>query len=555
LKAVYAFIIAIYRNAPGAQVRDSQAGPILIMELSTMTILAGAVSAIASILLGVFAFRRGQDSAAALPFALLMLANAVYAAAYAVEINSGSLEAAIGWIKVEYIGVTFVPVFWFLFARAFVNESRPMSLGRLALLSIVPAITLGLMWTNEAHGLVYESLRLREGVALSVLVGVRGPWYWVNTAYLYILMMAGTIAIVAHMSRASGKFRGQVSIIGLAVVLPWFGHALLLLNAGPWDLDLTPFLLAASGAFFAWGIFKYSIFDLAPIARELVVDAMRDGVIVLDRKGRFVDANKAAKAVFPGLAAARIGSDAAGVLGPLGIDPRGGAGDAEFSLVSGGAVRYYRAASLEIRDEGRAGRRSSRGIAPEPRGTVVIVSDTTETRELLGRLERLVATDELTKVDNRRRFFEHAERELELARRQGSSLSFAMLDLDHFKRVNDGFGHAAGDAALVAVCGACRAILRSTDILCRLGGEEFIIILPGAGPADAMEIVERARRSIAEARIPAASGPISVTASFGVAGSEGTPDADLETYLRRCDEAMYRAKGEGRNRVELYREG
>jgi len=182
----------------------------------------------------------------------------------------------------------------------------------------------------------------------------------------------------------------------------------------------------------------------------------------------------------------------------------------------------------------------------------VIITDTTEATEFLARLERLVSTDELTKVDNRRRFFEHAERELELARRRGAGIAFAMLDLDHFKRVNDEHGHAAGDAALVAVCEACKSALRSTDILCRYGGEEFMVILPEATPADALEIVERVRLKIAETVVAGPRAAFGVTASFGVSGNAGPPYEDLEVYLRRADEALYRAKAEGRDRTALY---
>ena len=511
------------------------------MQLATLTIVAGSASAFASGFLAFFALGRRRDSAAALPFACLMLANLVYAAVYTLEINSPDLATAVARIKVEYVGVTFVPVFWFLFARAFVNETRPMSAGRLALLSIVPVITIALMWTNEAHGLVYRTLRLRDPEGpLTVLTsgGARGPWFWVNTVYLYILMFLGTLAIVAQLSRASGKFRGQLLSISVAVILPWIGHVLLLFNLGPYDLDLTPFFTAASGILFALSISRFSMFDLAPIAREVVLDAIRDGVVVLDRKGRLVDANKAAKAIFAPLAGAPVGSDAASLLAPLGIAP--GAAERGFALASGGEIRHYRASSVPVRDE--------RG----ERGTALIISDTTETAALLARLEKLVATDELTQVDNRRRFFERAERELEMAKRRGEPISFAMMDLDHFKRVNDERGHAAGDAALVAVCAACRSVLRSTDILCRYGGEEFVVILPDATPQTALEIIERVRRSIEAARIRSDSGEFTVTASFGVVGSAEAPYLQLEDYLRRSDEAMYRAKAAGRNRSVLY---
>jgi diguanylate cyclase len=246
----------------------------------------------------------------------------------------------------------------------------------------------------------------------------------------------------------------------------------------------------------------------------------------------------AARAAIPALRDVAMGSSADLVLGTLGIPALG---VAEVTFESGAGTRRYSATAFEIEERGR------------PRGTVVILSDITETHELMAKLERLATTDELTQVDNRRSFFERAERELDIARRKGRAIAFAMLDLDGFKRVNDLRGHAAGDATLVAVCAACRAGLRSTDILCRYGGEEFMIILPEAAPADAIAIIERVRQQIEATSIELGSSSIRVTASFGVSGYAGTGAIeDLETYIRRSDEALYRAKASGRNRVVLH---
>ncbi len=511
------------------------------MSPQNLTILAGSVSAFVSALLAVFAARRLKETKAALPLACLMVLNFIYAAAYTLEINSPSLEAALAWLRVEYLGVTFVPVLWFVFARAFVRGSKPMGYLQFALLVLVPLATVILLWTNEGHGLIARSFRLRADTSLTVLVADKGPWYWVSTVYLYILMLYGTITVLAQASRASGKFRGQLGVLTAAAILPWLGHGLLLAGASPQGLDLCPFLLAVSGGLFAWGVFNFSLFDLVPVARDIVVESMSDGVLVLDRKGRLVDINRAARSVMPLLAQAQVGDDIPGLLHQAGVELPQGPGRLDFCLSQEGDSRSYRATSLEIHGE------------VEARGRVVVLSDMTREKEILARLELLVSTDELTKVDNRRRFFEHARRELELAQRRASPLSFAMLDLDNFKIVNDSHGHAAGDAALVAVCGACREILRSTDILCRFGGEEFMIILPEAGPAAAFEIIERARRRIAETLILEGREAFTITASFGVTGSEGPPLASLEDYLRQADEAMYRAKSAGRNRTEVYK--
>jgi diguanylate cyclase (GGDEF)-like protein len=509
------------------------------MDVVSFFLFAGSLSVICSSFLGVYALRRRASVPSALPFALLMLANALYSAVCTLEMNAPTLADAILCLKVEYVAVSMIPVFWLLFALGFAGDSRPLRPARFAALAIFPAIIVSLMWTNESHHLMFESLGLRDDSPLTVFSSIRGPLYWVTSAYLYSLLALGTAVVVAGLSRAAGRFRGQSLSLVAAVFLPWIGHALLLLNVSPYGIDLTPFLMAISGAVLSLGIFKYGMLDLRPVAREMVVDAMRDGVIVLDTAGRLVDANKVALAAFPGLAS--LGEPAADALGRLGIPC---SGETELELELEGRKRWYRTTAVVIEDDLRE------------RGTLVLVSDVTETKELLSRLERLASTDALTGVDNRRCFFEHAERELELARRRGSALSFAMMDLDHFKKVNDRHGHAAGDAALVAACDACRAALRSTDILCRYGGEEFMVILPDASPAKAMDILERVRRNIAALIVsdPASAQPFGLTVSIGLAGldGEGGPFEDLEVYIRRSDEALYRAKMEGRNRVVVF---
>ncbi len=168
--------------------------------------------------------------------------------------------------------------------------------------------------------------------------------------------------------------------------------------------------------------------------------------------------------------------------------------------------------------------------------------------QLLEQVQRLAITDELTGLHNRRHFFELAEREFERASRYGRPLSAVMLDIDHFKRVNDTHGHAVGDQVLQALAARFRANVRDIDLLGRYGGEEFIALLPEVGLESARVAAERLRQSVAETPIGTAAGPLSVTVSLGVASA--APDCpDLPTLLRLADEALYAAKKAGRNRV------
>jgi diguanylate cyclase (GGDEF)-like protein/PAS domain S-box-containing protein len=183
-------------------------------------------------------------------------------------------------------------------------------------------------------------------------------------------------------------------------------------------------------------------------------------------------------------------------------------------------------------------------------GIVVNLRDITERKRLMRELERLSETDALTNTLNRRGFLKLAEREFERIRRSGLSLTVVMIDVDHFKRVNDSYGHAAGDMVLAMIAAQCKKQIRSVDILARFGGEEFVILLIDASPRAAEDIVARLREGIAATRITTIKGDVSVTASFGVATIDPLAH-DLETAIRLADEALYEAKNAGRNCIKI----
>src|SRR5918999_762202 len=172
--------------------------------------------------------------------------------------------------------------------------------------------------------------------------------------------------------------------------------------------------------------------------------------------------------------------------------------------------------------------------SPAPSVAAAIAMERAKT---LSRLERVAAREELTGLDNRRSWDEHLKREVERARRSGSPLTVALLDLDHFKRYNDRFGHQAGDRLLKEVASNWQRVLRATDILARYGGEEFALALPGASLEEAMELLERLR----------AATPQDERVSAGVVEWGGRESG--HELVSRADQALYGAKRGGRDRV------
>lgn len=164
------------------------------------------------------------------------------------------------------------------------------------------------------------------------------------------------------------------------------------------------------------------------------------------------------------------------------------------------------------------------------------------------RLKRIATTDELTGLRNRRYIMEHLDKEYQRAARTSAPLSLVLMDIDHFKRINDEFGHAFGDVVLKAVAREMEDSLRSYDLLGRIGGEEFLIASPGSTLDDAAGLAERIRERVRARTIANRNNEVRVTISAGVT-SLSEQDAKADSLLARADEALYLAKQQGRDRV------
>jgi diguanylate cyclase (GGDEF)-like protein len=167
------------------------------------------------------------------------------------------------------------------------------------------------------------------------------------------------------------------------------------------------------------------------------------------------------------------------------------------------------------------------------------------------RLRQLALTDPLTELNNRRHLMETMESEFERSRRTNDPLALLMVDLDHFKNVNDSYGHQQGDAVLRAIALEIRRQLRPYDTAARFGGEEFALLLPKTSADDAMMVAERLRQSISNIQFTGTISELNMTASFGVAITPHPGINSIEDLIRLADDAMYAAKNNGRNKVEI----
>ncbi len=211
----------------------------------------------------------------------------------------------------------------------------------------------------------------------------------------------------------------------------------------------------------------------------------------------------------------------------------------EFSMeLPDHTIHFYHAAAYPIQTTTR-----------REQGTTILLNDVTENVGLVKKLNLQATTDEMTGIFNRRHLMQLGAQALKRACREKASIGIIMMDLDYFKHVNDSYGHQAGDEVLRSVAKCFQSGLRDGDILGRIGGEEFVAILPSADLTAVIQIAERLRQQIGILTIPFGEKKINITASFGVHAYDSNQEPSLDELLSIADQALYKAKTCGRNRV------
>ena len=272
------------------------------------------IAAAISVALALSAWRR-RPASGATPFALLMLAVAEYALGYALELGSTDLPAKLFWVKVEYLGIVTVPVAWLVFMLQYSGREKWLTSRNLILMAIVPLVTLSLVWTNDAHGLIWSYIEMDTSGTFSLLDLTYGVGAWVHATYSYLLLLFGTGLLIQTLLRSPYLYRGQASALLLGALAPWLGNVLYVSGWSPFPhLDLATFAFTLTGLAVTWGLFRYRLLDIVPVARAAAIESMNDGVIVLDAQNRIVDLNPSAERTIGHMASEIIGRQAAQVL-------------------------------------------------------------------------------------------------------------------------------------------------------------------------------------------------------------------------------------------------
>jgi len=500
-------------------------------------------------------------------FFMLHVGTLWWLLAAALEMASQGPQCKMLWASMAWPGILAVPTFWAVFLWQYVNTERlPISLRRVWGLTLVPVLVWLLALSNPWHGLFYGP----GSGPISAEVGApiryeHGPLFFATAVYVYLFMSFCLLIVLRAAFASQGLYRRHYLAFVALTAVPWAGNiGYVVFGWTVFGFDPTPFSFAFTLLALTWLIIGVRLFDVLPVARDLLLKALVDPVLVIDPRQRVIEANPAALQLaglhdgWQGRLLVEwpiIGRDLHALLQPQ-------VASAEAPLLAlTEPSRYFEVRQRAIERSVRAERIvlgemlylrdvTQRYLSERQLAEALSLSEERlhTISALHAQLSEQALHDPLTGLFNRRYLVEFFQREQARALRERSSLALAMIDLDHFKRLNDSHGHLVGDEVLQAVAQHLQGNLRSTDAVFRIGGEEFLLILPDVELAEAVSRVDCLREQLAACDLPTRAGALRVTLSAGVAlwPSHGHT---LEELMQSADRALYQAKRDGRDRV------
>ena len=483
---------------------------------------------------------RHHKARAAKPLAWVMAAVTGYLFFNTLELVSPTPGTTLFFARVGYLFIGLLTVNWFVFALEFSSKEKWLAPRYFRWLWVIPIISVALVFTNDLHHLIwaeYTFIPVGNGF-LSMRVIAYGAWFWIFWLHSYFLILSGAVLIFwANITPyGSLQMRSRWALAG--AMLPLIFNLIYVLKLIPnFYKDFSPLAYALSGILFAVSIFRYRLLDLAPLARTMLIDHMDDGMLTFDLFYRVVDANPAALRLLQDLQPVTFGEPCLLLTPYLKSFEQGGTTDflqTEIALQQGEVCRHFDLHLRRLRDQDRL-----------VVGYLITFHNITVHKQLLHETEQLAEQDPLTGVANRRYFMALAQKEAEHAVSQHEKFSILMIDLDSFKKVNDTFGHRAGDQVLQEFSQVLRSALRGTDSIARIGGDEFVVLLPGTELSGALLWANRLHdhvRGHAFRVSPIKSIPLTV--SIGAAEFSWQHPTEVEQVMEMADRNLYQAKAE-----------
>jgi diguanylate cyclase (GGDEF)-like protein/PAS domain S-box-containing protein len=477
----------------------------------------------------------------------------VWIAVQGMELAASDLRTKLFWANLHYIPIIGTPTLFLLLSLSHTGRFRLVKSRLFTGLLAAAALGLNLLvWTNDYHFLFRREVFLDTSWIIPFAGKAYGPLFWPFAIYNIFIALFGLGVLFLHLvkalqSRDTRVYAWQTLLLILCLLLPFVSTAANISGLLPVPIDLTPAVFSLSAVLLMVGIFHFNLFNVVPIAHSLILQTLRTGIIIVDTSGRIADINT--------LGARLLGASREALLDvPVSeaFSTQAKLRDFYFSRSSfmqelpvrrGERIEYYEVTQTPLN--------RTRKLQV---GWLIMAYDITDRRRVEQKARHMALHDLLTGLPNRVAFMELASQELLKSRRSRLRAGIGFIDIDNFKQINDRFGHEFGDHVLVETARRLKANLRNSDIIARIGGDEFaVIIADAADPSLFAGVLDKIFEVF---RFPVVSGdkqvPLEVSIGLSMYPDHGNTVQEL---LNRADEAMYHAKRMGKNRYVVCGDG
>ncbi len=472
---------------------------------------------------------------------ILSVCMTIYLLGYLMEINSSTLEQMMRWNQVQNLAIPFLLPLWCTMVILLTSHAQFLRKWTWLLLYAVPTVSFFMRITNPYHHLYYKAMEVQNTLGSPVLYLDKGLWYFVSASFNTCVMIASVVLLYTRFKKCSVTERKMIKFLFLTSALPFMG--LLLIVAAPDSgLDYAAILAPISLLLLMRAVHRYNFLEVGKLVRDDIFDNSSDGLLILDMENRILDFNKSARWFF---------ADCGIALGKNPLENQLISREdlsnafmqelpAALQLETPTGLRHFTVLSNFIPDA------SGKNI-----GVLKTIRDVSNERRLLDELHYLATTDELSGLPNFRQFQVRAEAQFKSARSLNQSFYVFLMDLDHFKWVNDSAGHAAGDDAIRRVGKRMREYFTGQGRFCgRTGGDEFTAVLVDADISEVTDFAEVLRIALHDEQMAWKDRCISLTISIGIACLNEETQSFAEVQ-KLADEALYEAKAAGRDCVVL----
>jgi diguanylate cyclase (GGDEF)-like protein/PAS domain S-box-containing protein len=404
----------------------------------------------------------------------------IWVFAQAMEMMALQLPAKLIWANIQYIPITLAPVTILNLSVEYVERTHRELMRKInPFLLLMPIALNFLIWTDTRHGLIRTDVFLDTRGAFPTVGKTFGPLFYYFAVYNHLLSLAIIVLLAFSLKGKLDIRRRQIMLLLLALVPPVFTTLLQVTGLNPFRVDMTPAMFGLSALCIAWSVFRYGLFDVVPVARSIIIKKMKTGMIVLDPGGRILEINPAAAEMLELSPFDDIGrfaqDELIGLPDIMKICIEGKDTIREMVFTGESTNKTYEVTITHLRD-----------VTDKSVGCLLQIYDMTD-RKLAEEIIRHAALhDSLTGLPNRNYFQILFIQEIALAKNSKKSFAIAYIDLDDFKNVNDQHGHDVGDKVLCEVVERLRGALYTTDIISRIGGDEFTVLLPQIGSDEAI---------------------------------------------------------------------